>query len=74
MSIVCTYMCIYVFATGRWIYCLSFIDTLVDVAQELFDNLPTRDVVSRTSLILGYVEHGAGEEALNYFLVADGAS
>ena len=47
---------------------------LLDMAQEVFDKLPTRDVVSWTSLIAGYVEHGAGEEALKCFqkMVGDG--
>ncbi|KAI5065698.1 hypothetical protein GOP47_0020393 [Adiantum capillus-veneris] len=37
---------------------------LLALAQEVFDRLPFRDVVSWTALITGYVEHGLSEEAL----------
>ncbi|KAH7292861.1 hypothetical protein KP509_28G001700 [Ceratopteris richardii] len=40
--------------------------SLVD-AQEAFDQLPKRDVVSWTALITGYCKHGLGDEALNCF-------
>lgn len=36
-------------------------------AQEVFDKLPTHDVVSWSALMSGYVEHGHGAEALNCF-------
>eukprot|EP00250_Pteridium_aquilinum_P009322 c18595_g3_i1 orf=2-544(+) len=36
-------------------------------AQDVFDELPYRNVVSWTSLITGYVEHGHTEEALDCF-------
>eukprot|EP00250_Pteridium_aquilinum_P019334 c24391_g4_i1 orf=349-705(+) len=36
-------------------------------AQQVFDELLARDVVSWTALIAGYCEHGHGEEALNCF-------
>ncbi|KAI5080344.1 hypothetical protein GOP47_0005823 [Adiantum capillus-veneris] len=36
-------------------------------AEEVFHNLPVRNVVSWTALIKGYVEHGFAEEALSYF-------
>eukprot|EP00250_Pteridium_aquilinum_P001831 c12039_g1_i1 orf=518-874(+) len=36
----------------------------VGKAQDLFDKLPFRDVVSWTVLISGYTLHGHGEEAL----------
>ncbi|KAI5056119.1 hypothetical protein GOP47_0029640 [Adiantum capillus-veneris] len=35
-------------------------------AQEVFDKLPTRNVISWTALIDGYGEHGHGEEALHF--------
>ena len=37
---------------------------LVTKAQQVFDKLPIRDVVSWTTLIAGYTDHGYGEEAL----------
>lgn len=40
---------------------------LLSKAQEVFDNLPSRDVVSWTTLIAGYVNHDRHEEALHYF-------
>lgn len=36
-------------------------------AQEVFDNLPSRDVVSWNALISGYVQHGLFDKALNCF-------
>lgn len=41
-----------------YVKCGSLID-----AQEVFDELPVRDVISWNTLLLGYVEHGLGEEA-----------
>ncbi|KAI5081461.1 hypothetical protein GOP47_0004644 [Adiantum capillus-veneris] len=40
---------------------------LLTKAQEVFDKLPARDVVSWTALISGYTENGYGEEALECF-------
>ncbi|KAH7287902.1 hypothetical protein KP509_31G002400 [Ceratopteris richardii] len=40
---------------------------LLQKAQEVFDNIHTRDVVSWNALLTGYVEHGHPEEALNCF-------
>ncbi|KAI5064473.1 hypothetical protein GOP47_0021143 [Adiantum capillus-veneris] len=37
----------------------------VTKAQEVFDELPVWDIVSWTSLITGYCQHGLGEEALD---------
>eukprot|EP00250_Pteridium_aquilinum_P022559 c25411_g4_i1 orf=121-1197(+) len=37
-------------------------------AQEVFDKLAVRDVVSWTALIAGYAEHGPAEKALKFFL------
>ncbi|KAH6555448.1 hypothetical protein KP509_20G092100 [Ceratopteris richardii] len=51
-------------------------NTLVDMyikcgsitrAHEVFDRLPSRDVISWTSLIAGYTEHGYGEISLKCF-------
>ena len=39
----------------------------LDRARELFDELPTRNVVSWTALIAGYAQNGHGEEALKCF-------
>ena len=36
-------------------------------AHEVFRRLPIRDVVSWTTLITGYVDHGRGDEALEFF-------
>ncbi|KAI5083814.1 hypothetical protein GOP47_0003557 [Adiantum capillus-veneris] len=36
-------------------------------AQDVFDKLPVRDVISWTALISGYVRHGCGIAALNCF-------
>ncbi|KAH7290147.1 hypothetical protein KP509_30G033800 [Ceratopteris richardii] len=36
----------------------------LDKAQAIFDKLPVRDIVSWTSLISGFVEHGYEEEAI----------
>jgi pentatricopeptide repeat protein len=36
-------------------------------AQEVFDHLPARDIVSWNSLLAGYAEHDRGEEVLVYF-------
>ena len=36
-------------------------------AQEVFNDLPFRNVVSWTSLISGYIQHGRYEEALELF-------
>ncbi|KAI5059686.1 hypothetical protein GOP47_0026005 [Adiantum capillus-veneris] len=55
---------------------LSIGNTLVDMyakfglvakAQEVFNNLPSRDTVSWNALLTGYVEHGYAEEALDCF-------
>lgn len=35
-------------------------------AQEVFDELPTKDIVSWTALMAGYAKQGFGEEALNF--------
>ncbi|KAH7438128.1 hypothetical protein KP509_04G002300 [Ceratopteris richardii] len=40
---------------------------LLTKAQEVFDNLPVRDVVSWTTLISAYAEHKSGEIALSMF-------
>ena len=40
---------------------------MFDKAQEVFGELPVRDVISWTTLIAGYVEHGFGKEALHCF-------
>ena len=37
----------------------------VSKAQEVFDGLPDRNIVTWTALMSGYVEHGAFEEALH---------
>eukprot|EP00250_Pteridium_aquilinum_P010334 c19309_g1_i1 orf=1-717(-) len=39
----------------------------LDKAQELFDNLLIRNVVSWNTLIAGYAQHALGEKALNCF-------
>lgn len=36
-------------------------------AQEVFDRLPVRDVISWTTIIRGYCQHGHGKKALNCF-------
>ena len=40
---------------------------LLQVAEQVFDQLPSQDVVLWNVLITGYVEHGYGEEALQSF-------
>eukprot|EP00250_Pteridium_aquilinum_P019884 c24620_g11_i1 orf=563-1528(+) len=40
---------------------------LLAKAQELFYELPVQDIVSWTTLIVGYTQHERGEEALNCF-------
>ena len=40
---------------------------LLTKAQKVFDRIPVRDVVSWTSIIAGYTDHGHGEEAINAF-------
>lgn len=40
---------------------------LLKKAQEVFDKLPVRDVVSWNTLVAGYSQHGLGEQALNCF-------
>ncbi|KAH7292702.1 hypothetical protein KP509_29G081800 [Ceratopteris richardii] len=40
---------------------------LVDKAQEVFDMLPARDVVTWTALIAGYAHHSYCEKALEYY-------
>ncbi|KAI5058915.1 hypothetical protein GOP47_0027085 [Adiantum capillus-veneris] len=40
---------------------------LLEKAQEVFDKLAIRDVVSWNSLIAGYSQHGLGEQALSCF-------
>ncbi|KAI5062635.1 hypothetical protein GOP47_0023174 [Adiantum capillus-veneris] len=37
----------------------------LDTAQQLFDLLPVRNIVSWNALIAGYIEHGFGEDALD---------
>lgn len=39
----------------------------IDAAQAVFDNMKVRNVVSWTSLMMGYGMHGRGEEALHVF-------
>ena len=39
----------------------------IAMAQDVFKELPSRDVISWTTLIAGYVEHGFGKEALHCF-------
>ncbi|KAI5076875.1 hypothetical protein GOP47_0008940 [Adiantum capillus-veneris] len=41
--------------------------SMLEEAQEVFDDLPVRDVVSWTALIAGYTQSGHGEEALQLF-------
>eukprot|EP00250_Pteridium_aquilinum_P023817 c27710_g1_i1 orf=1-312(+) len=36
-------------------------------AQQMFDELPIQDIVSWTTLITGYCQHGQVEEAFNRF-------
>ena len=38
---------------------------MIEVTRQVFDNLPVKDVILWTALIIGYVEHEHGEEALN---------
>ena len=38
---------------------------LIEVTRQVFDNLPVKDVILWTALIIGYVEHEHGQEALN---------
>eukprot|EP00250_Pteridium_aquilinum_P021298 c25084_g10_i2 orf=2-265(+) len=40
---------------------------LLAKAQEVFDRLPVRDLVSWNALIAGYSEHRCGQEALDCF-------
>ena len=40
---------------------------LLEKAQNVFDEIPVRDVVSWTTLISGYAHNGCGQKALNYF-------
>ncbi|KAM7491120.1 hypothetical protein LguiA_034041 [Lonicera macranthoides] len=40
----------------------------MDLAQEVFDDMPERSVVSWNSMIMGYGVHGHGEKALQVFL------
>eukprot|EP00250_Pteridium_aquilinum_P020273 c24766_g7_i2 orf=1-354(-) len=40
---------------------------MLQKAQEVFDELSTRDLVSWNTLIAGYVDHGHGKEALSCF-------
>ncbi|KAI5070756.1 hypothetical protein GOP47_0015099 [Adiantum capillus-veneris] len=46
------------------------------IAQEVFDKISVRNAVSWTTLIVGYTEHGWGEEALACFeqMLAEGIS
>eukprot|EP01018_Ginkgo_biloba_P013193 Gb_32457 [translate_table: standard] len=39
----------------------------IKMAQDLFDKMPQRDVVSWTAMIAGYAMHGCGKEALKLF-------
>ena len=43
-------------------------------AKETFFQLPVREIIMWTTLILGYAEHGLGEEALAYWdqMLVDG--
>lgn len=36
-------------------------------AQQVFDQLPNRNLISWNTLIAGYTEHGRGDDALNHF-------
>ncbi|KAI5062550.1 hypothetical protein GOP47_0023089 [Adiantum capillus-veneris] len=40
---------------------------LLEIARELFDRLPTRNVVSWSALLAGCVQHGYNEEALKFY-------
>eukprot|EP00250_Pteridium_aquilinum_P021297 c25084_g10_i1 orf=2-229(+) len=40
---------------------------LLAKAQEVFDRLPVRDLVSWNALIAGYAQQGQGHDALNCF-------
>ncbi|XP_059063471.1 putative pentatricopeptide repeat-containing protein At3g13770, mitochondrial [Cryptomeria japonica] len=40
----------------------------IEVARQVFDKMPKRDVISWTAMIAGYGMHGHGEEALAIFL------
>lgn len=48
---------------GMYAKCGSLLE-----AQEVFNKLPVRDVVSWTALMAGYAEHGPAEKALKCFL------
>ena len=39
----------------------------LEEARDIFDNLRVHDVVTWTTLIVAYIEHGHGEEALKCF-------
>eukprot|EP01018_Ginkgo_biloba_P019138 Gb_38417 [translate_table: standard] len=39
----------------------------IDIARQLFDKMPKRDVVSWNAMIVGYGMHGHGEDALTLF-------
>eukprot|EP00249_Psilotum_nudum_P035121 c55140_g1_i1 orf=356-739(+) len=39
-----------------------------DLAREVFDNMPRRDVISWNTMITGYTHHGQDIEALTLFL------
>lgn len=39
----------------------------LEMAREVFDELPLCDVISYSALIAGFCEHGYGKEALDYF-------
>ncbi|KAH7442797.1 hypothetical protein KP509_02G002600 [Ceratopteris richardii] len=41
--------------------------SLVLEAQNVFNRMPHRDYISWTTLIAGYADHGAAQEALNFF-------
>eukprot|EP01018_Ginkgo_biloba_P022819 Gb_03626 [translate_table: standard] len=40
---------------------------ILEVARKLFDKMPDQNVVSWTSMIVGYAMHGCGKEALQLF-------
>jgi pentatricopeptide repeat protein len=39
----------------------------IEIARQLFDKMPKRDVVSWSAMIAGYGMHGHGEDALALF-------
>ncbi|KAI5058735.1 hypothetical protein GOP47_0026905 [Adiantum capillus-veneris] len=55
------------FAIGNTIVDMYMRCGLLAKAQEVFDKLPFRDVVTWTILLAGYAEHGHGNEAMKCF-------